>query len=63
MTVSYPDGRVALRDVSLVLNLWEEWKIKNEGGPASTASGAPPAPSRPGREGRSEGAARARGRR
>src|SRR6266508_3766526 len=38
---------VPLRDVSLVLNLWEEWKIKNEGGPASTASGAPPAPARP----------------
>ena len=38
-----------LRDVSLVLNLWEEWKIKNEGGPASTASGAPPAPPRAGR--------------
>jgi hypothetical protein len=37
-----------LRDVSLVLNLWEEWKIKNEGGPASTASGAPPAPPRRG---------------
>ena len=32
-----------LRDVSLVLNLWEEWKVKQEGGPASTASGAPPA--------------------
>jgi hypothetical protein len=31
-----------LRDVSLVLNLWEEWKIRSEGGPASTASGAPP---------------------
>ena len=40
---------VPLSDVSLVLNLWEEWKIKNEGGPASTASGAPPAPARPGR--------------
>jgi hypothetical protein len=37
-----------LRDVSLVLNLWEEWKIKNEGGPSSTASGAPPAPRRAG---------------
>jgi hypothetical protein len=37
---------VPLRDVSLVLNLWEEWKIKNEGGPASTASGAPPSPPR-----------------
>jgi hypothetical protein len=37
---------VPVGDVSLVLNLWEEWKIKNEGGPASTASGAPPAPPR-----------------
>jgi len=37
---------VPLRDVSLVLNLWEEWKIRNEGGPAATASGAPPAPAR-----------------
>ena len=37
---------VPLGDVSLVLNLWEEWKIRNEGGPASTASGAPPAPPR-----------------
>ncbi|HSM93557.1 MAG TPA: PilZ domain-containing protein [Anaeromyxobacteraceae bacterium] len=32
-----------LPDVSLVLNLWEEWKIQNEGGPLSTQSGAPPA--------------------
>jgi len=32
-----------LPDVSLVLNLWEEWKVKQEGGPAFTASGAPPA--------------------
>ena len=38
---------VPLRDVSLVLNLWEEWRIRNEGGPASTASGAPEAPPRP----------------
>jgi hypothetical protein len=37
---------LALRDVSLVLNLWEEWKIRNEGGPPSTASGAPEAPMR-----------------
>jgi hypothetical protein len=37
---------VALRDVSLVLNLWEEWKIRNEGGPPSTSSGAPDAPAR-----------------
>jgi hypothetical protein len=35
-----------LRDVSLVLNLWEEWKVKQEGGPASTSSGAPPATAR-----------------
>jgi hypothetical protein len=35
-----------LRDVSLVLNLWEEWKIRAEGGPLSTASGAPPPPGR-----------------
>jgi hypothetical protein len=35
---------IPLRDVSLVLNLWEEWKIRNEGGPLSTASGAPPPP-------------------
>jgi hypothetical protein len=50
---------VPLRDVSLVLNLWEEWKIRNEGGPLSTASGAPPAPVRGGRE---PAAAPARGR-
>ena len=37
-----------LRDVSLMLNLWEEWKIRNEGGPASTSSGAPEAPLRAG---------------
>jgi PilZ domain-containing protein len=34
---------VPLRDASLVLNLWEEWKIQNEGGPLATGSGAPPA--------------------
>jgi hypothetical protein len=43
------EKHVPLRDVSLVLNLWEEWKIRNEGGPLSTASGAPPAPSLAGR--------------
>ena len=37
-----------LEDVSLVVNLWEEWKIRQEGGPAATASGAPPAPPRKG---------------
>ncbi len=35
-----------LRDVSLMLNLWEEWKIRTEGGPLLTASGAPPPPLR-----------------
>ncbi|HYQ82047.1 MAG TPA: PilZ domain-containing protein [Anaeromyxobacteraceae bacterium] len=35
-----------LRDVSLVLNLWEEWKIRGEGGPKLTATGAPPPPGR-----------------
>jgi hypothetical protein len=53
---------VPVRDVSLVLNLWEEWKIRGEGGPASTASGAPPAPPRPGR-GPAAPPARARGKR
>jgi hypothetical protein len=52
-----------LRDASLLLNLWEEWKIKNEGGPASTASGAPPAPPRTGREPAAQPPVRARGRR
>ncbi len=51
---------VPLRDVSLVLNLWEEWKIRNEGGPLSTASGAPPATAR---SGRAALPARSRGRR
>ena len=40
------EKRVPLSDVALALNLWEEWKVKQEGGPASTASGAPPAPPR-----------------
>jgi hypothetical protein len=37
---------VPMRDVALVLNLWEEWKIRAEGGPLSTSSGAPPPPGR-----------------
>jgi PilZ domain-containing protein len=53
-----------LRDVSLVLNLWEEWKIRNEGGPLSTASGAPPPPARSGRPpGPAASPGRGRGRR
>lgn len=55
---------VPLQDVSLVLNLWEEWKVRSEGGPLSTASGAPPATrrTRPQAQGPAA-AARARGRR
>ncbi len=43
-TEEFPHLKKALplRDVSLVLNLWEEWKIRGEGGPAATDSGAPP---------------------
>ncbi|HET8539719.1 MAG TPA: PilZ domain-containing protein [Anaeromyxobacter sp.] len=52
-----------LRDVSLVLNLWEEWKIRNEGGPLSTASGAPPPTARGGKAAPAAPPARARGRR
>jgi hypothetical protein len=64
-TAEFPhlEKDVPLRDVSLVLNLWEEWKIKNEGGPASTASGAPPAPPRSGREPLAGAPVRARGKR
>ncbi len=51
-----------LRDISLVLNLWEEWKIRNEGGPLATASGAPPATPRGGRA-VAAAPARAKGRR
>ncbi len=40
------DARLPLRDVALVLNLWEEWKVKAQGGPAATASGAPEPPRR-----------------
>ena len=42
------EKELPVRDVSLLLNLWEEWKVRIEGGPAATASGAPPAPARPG---------------
>lgn len=36
-----------LEDVSLILNLWEEWKVVTEGGPRATESGAPePTPRR-----------------
>lgn len=39
-----------LQDTSLIVNLWEEWKIRREGGPVSTSSGAPEAtPRRTGR--------------
>ena len=42
--------------VSLIVNLWEEWKIRAEGGPKATASGAPYAPT----AGRARGAKRKR---
>ncbi len=32
--------------ISLVLNLWEEWKVRQEGGPRATEAGAPPPPRR-----------------
>jgi hypothetical protein len=37
------DKSFEIRDISLIVNLWEEWKIKKDGGPAATASGAPEA--------------------
>lgn len=39
-------GDVELRDISLILNLWEESKVRAEGGPLLTASGAPMPPKR-----------------
>lgn len=39
-----------IEDVCLLLNLWEEWKTVEEGGPRATESGAPaPTPKRKGR--------------
>ncbi len=46
------EAPVPLRDVSLLLNLWEEWKIRQAGGPSATAPDAPPAPRRAARQGR-----------
>jgi hypothetical protein len=37
----------ALQDVSLVLNLWEEWKVKQAGGPSAIDSGVPGPQPRP----------------
>lgn len=37
-----------LQDISLIVNLWEEWKIRKDGGPAATASGVPEPPLRRG---------------
>lgn len=54
---------VPLRDVSLVLNLWEEWKIRNDGGPLSTSSGAPPATRQDPRAAPAAALARPKGRR
>lgn len=51
MMTEFPhlERELALQDVSLVVNLWEEWRIRQEGGPSATASGAPgPSRRRPG---------------
>jgi hypothetical protein len=41
------ESEVDAGTVTLLLNLWEEWKIRQEGGPFATDSGAPePAPRR-----------------
>jgi hypothetical protein len=58
MAEEFPHLRkdLPLEEVSLVLNLWEEWKIRAEGGPSATRSGSPPAPER------GRGGARRRGR-
>lgn len=40
------ESKLPLADVALVLNLWEEWKVRQEGGPRATASGAPEGPRR-----------------
>jgi Tfp pilus assembly protein PilZ len=47
-TLEFPhlDSKLRLPDVALVLNLWEEWKVRQEGGPRATASGAPEGPRR-----------------
>lgn len=37
------EGEVDEGTITLLLNLWEEWKIRQEGGPAATESGAPDA--------------------
>ena len=48
MTTEFPhlEKQIEIPEVSLVLNLWEEWKVRQDGGPASTAAGAPPPPTR-----------------
>ena len=45
MVAEFPhlEKELSLEDVSLMVNLWEEWKVRKEGGPAATASGAPEA--------------------
>jgi len=40
---SHLGRELGFADVSLVLNLWEEWKVRQMGGPAGTDSGAPEA--------------------
>ena len=40
------ESELELAQVSLVLNLWEEWKVTQTGGPLGTSSGAPEAVSK-----------------
>ena len=41
------DKEVDAGTITLLLNLWEEWKVRQEGGPSATSSGAPsPSPRR-----------------
>lgn len=51
LTKEFPqvEQELEIEQVSLVLNLWEEWKVTQTGGPLGTASGAPPAVARRGR--------------
>jgi Tfp pilus assembly protein PilZ len=37
------EGELDLSQVSLIINLWEEWKVTQTGGPLGTESGAPEA--------------------
>jgi len=44
------DSEFALSQVSLILNLWEEWKVTESGGPRATEAGAPEPPAKKGKK-------------